>query len=125
MFRLFKRRKAIKSFIFELSLELQQRFGDKRFYSVEEIDQVLEARKYDRVFAPYAYALFCSQTSFDSYFNQLKVNCTYYGLRKFIARKYFRGVIDFDALSIVRFAKSVGDSTYYESNLGDPGAAGH
>jgi hypothetical protein len=129
MFRLFKRRKAIKSFIFRLSLDLQRRFGQKAFYSLEEVDRAFEGDKYDKTFIAYAYALFCSRAPFDSYFNQLKVNCTYDGLRKFVAKRFFRGIIDFNAAAIVRYAKGVGDGTYRECDLGsysgDSGHSGH
>jgi hypothetical protein len=129
MFRLIKRRRTIKSFIFRLSLELQLRFGQKSFYSLEGIDRAFEGDKYDKAFKAYAYALFCSRTSFDSYFKELKVNCTYDGLRKFVAKRFFRGIIDFNASAIVRFAKGVGDGTYRESDLGtfsgDSGSSGH
>jgi Family of unknown function (DUF6559) len=126
MFRLIKRRKAIKNFIFRLSLDLQRRFDQKTFYSIEEIDRALEGNKHDKAFKAYAYALFCSRVSFDNYFNQLNVNCTYDGLRKFVAKKFFRGIIDFNAAAIVRFAKGVGDGTYRESDLGSySGDSGH
>jgi len=125
MFRLLKRRKAIKSFVYRLSLELHRRFGEKRFYSFEEVDRLIERGKYDKAFTAYAYALFCSRKAFDSYFEGLKVNCTYDGLREFASKKYLYGVMDFDALSIVRFAKGVGDKSYYESDLGDTGGSAH
>ncbi len=116
--RLIKRRRAIRSFVFRLSLELLRRFGDKRFYSIDEIDRLLGNGNYDRAFSAYAYALFCSRSDFDSYFSQLKVKCTYQGLRKFVAKRYFKGIIDFDGSAVVRFAKGVGDKSYYESGHG-------
>jgi hypothetical protein len=125
MFRLIKRRKAIKSFVQRLPLELYRRFGDKRYYSFEQVNQTLENGKYDLAFSAYACALFCSKIDFESYFSALKVNCTYDGHRKFVAKKYFNGIIDFDAASLVRFAKGVGDKSYYESGLGDTGGAAH
>lgn len=118
MFRLLKRRNAIRSFVFKLPLELGRCFGEKRFYSLEEVGRRLEEGKYDEAFSAYAYALLCSRASFDAYFSQLKVNCTYDGLRKSVAKKYFGGIIDFDASSIIRFARGVGDKSYYESNHG-------
>jgi hypothetical protein len=118
MFRRLKRRKAIKTYVYRLSLELNRRFGQKKYYSLEEVDQLLQSSKYDKAFIAYAYALFCSRASFDSYFSQLKVNCTYDGLRKFVAKKHFHGFIDFDATGIIGFAKEVGDSSYYESGVG-------
>jgi len=119
MFRLLKRRKAIKSFVFKLPLELHRRCGEKRYYSFGEVNRLLDDEKYDRAFSAYAYALFCSRKDFDAYFSALRVNCTYDGLRKFVARKYFKGIIDFDAAAIIRFARGVGDKSYYESGLGD------
>ena len=118
MFRLLKRRKAIKGFVYHLSLELHQHFGQKAFYSIEEVDRLLKSGKYDQAFSAYAYALFCSRSSFDVYFRQFKVNCTYDGLRKFIAKRFFSGIIDFDASAVVHFAQGVGDSTYF-SNTGN------
>jgi hypothetical protein len=125
MFRLLKRRKAIKRFVHKLPLEMNRRFGDKRYYSLEDVERVLEIGKYDQIFAAYAYALLCSREDFDSYFSLLKVNCTYDGLRKFVEKKYLYGATDFDASSVVRFAKGVGDKSYYESGLGDTGGSGH
>lgn len=125
MFRLLKRHKAIKSFVCKLPLELHRRFGDRRYFSFEQVERVLEIGKYDRAFAAYAYALLCSRKDFDSYFSELKVNCTYEGLRKIVAKKYFKGIIDFDAASVVRFARGIGDKSYYESDLGDTGGAAH
>ena len=127
MFRLLKRRKAIKSFVYKLPLDLNRRFGGKRYYPLEEVERVLEIGKYDRAFAAYAYALLCSRKDFDSYFSELKVNCTYDGLRKFVSKIHLYGTVDFDAASIVRFAKGVGDKSYYESGLGDSftGGSGH
>ena len=127
--RLLKRRKAIKSFVYRLPLELHRRFGDNRYYSVEEVDRSLEDKKYDKAFSAYAYALFCSRKDFDACFSELKVNCTYDGLRKFIGKKYLYGAIDFDAASIVRFAKGVGGKSYYDCdswNIYDSsGGSGH
>lgn len=127
MFRFLKRRRAIKAYVFKLSLELFRRFGDKRFYALAQVTQTLENAQFDKTFSAYAYALFCSQKDFDAYFGQLKLKSTYYGLRKVVAKRYFRGIIDFEGGAVVRFAKGVGGSSYYESNLGtvDGGVGGN
>jgi hypothetical protein len=129
MLRLLKRRKAIKSFVYKLPLELGRHFGEKRFYSLGEVDRLLETGKYDKAFSAYAYALLCPRKDFDVHFNELNVNCTYDGLRKIVAKRFFRGIIDFDAAAVVRFAKGVGGGTYYESDIGysssDSGSSGH
>ena len=113
--RLLKRRKAIKSFVYKLPLEVHRRFGDKQFYSLEQVERTLENGKYDRAFSAYAYALLCSRKDFDSFFGELKLKCTYDSLRMFVSKKYFNGIFDFDGGAIVRFAKGVGDQSYEEN----------
>jgi len=118
MFRFLKRRRAIRSFVYKLPLDLRQRFGEKNFYSIDELDKIFSRLQYNEAFKAYAYALLCSRSTFDDYFNQLHVNCTYDGLRQSVAKKYFRGITDFDALSLIRFAKGVGNGSYRENFFG-------
>jgi hypothetical protein len=99
-------------------LELKRRFGEKSYYSLKEVDALFATGKYDKAFSAYAYALFCSRNDFDSYFRELNVRCTYDGLRKFVSKKYFSGVIDFNASSLFRFARGVGDGSYEENKEG-------
>jgi hypothetical protein len=119
MFRFLKRRRAIKTYVFRLSLELSDRFGQKTYYTMDHINRVFEGGKYDKTYISYAYALVCSRAEFDEYFSQLKVKCTYDGLREFASKKYFNGVIDFNASDIAIFAKDMGGNSYYESNIGE------
>jgi hypothetical protein len=42
-------------------------------------------------------------------------------LRSIVARRYFHGVTDFDAASIIRASK-LEEGDYYESHLGETGA---
>ncbi len=115
LLRLLKRRKAIKSFVYKLPLELHRRFGNKQFYSLEQVERALENGKYDKAFSAYAYALLCSRKDFDSHFGELKLKCTYDSLRMFVSKKYFDGIFDFDGGAVVRFAKGVGDQSYEEN----------
>ena len=116
MFIFLKRRKAIKSFAYKLPLELRRRFGDKTFYSIEQVERTLENGKYDKTFSAYAYALLCSRKDFDSYFGDLKLKSTYDSLRKLVAKKYFKGIVDFEGGAVVRFAQGVGGTSYYEKD---------
>lgn len=118
LFRLIKRRRAIKRFVRQLPLDLQRRFGEKQHYSLEEIDRGTASEDYDRRFVAFAHALFCSRQDFDLYYGPLKVNCTYDGLRAFVAQRYFRGVTDFDACSIFRFAgQTTNKDSVHENGL--------
>ena len=119
LFRFFRRRKAIETFVFRMSLDLRSRFGEKTFYSLDEIDRLFTTGKYNKAFSAYAYALFCSQKEFEEFFNKLKVNCTYDGLRTTIGKRYFEGSINFNAASVIRYAKSASCNLYYESDIGD------
>jgi len=119
MFRLLKRRRAIKKFVCQLPLELHRRFGAKRFYSLKEIDRAIEHGDLDRAFIAFAHALFSSREEFDSYYGQLKLGCTYDGLRKHVSKRFFCGTLDFDASSILQFAKRSDGDEFYESHLAE------
>src|SRR5262245_22852430 len=113
MLRLIKRRRVIKKFVWHLPLELQARFGEKSNYSIEQIDRAVDGQKRDKAFIAYAHALFCSRKDFDDHYSPLKVKCTYDDLREFVAKRFFRGARDFNASSLLRFAKQ---STEWDPN---------
>ena len=57
-------------------------------------------------FLAYAHALYCSRSDFDAHYTPLRVACTYDGLRRFVSRKHFGGVLDFDAERIIGYVTS-------------------
>ena len=118
MFRLLTRRAAIKKFVQRLPLDLKRRFGDKRFYSMDEVNRALDSKHYNRAFASYAHALFCSSEEFEHHYTTIGVKCTYRGLRSEVAKRFFHGALDFDALSLIAYAKQNPDDHFYESQEG-------
>ena len=104
MIRFLKRRRAIKQFVMQLPLDLHTRFGGKRHYSVEEVDRAT-TEKFNRAFLAYAHALFCTRGEFDGYYGGLKLASTYDSLRRTVAKRFFGGIMDFDAASLYAFAR--------------------
>ena len=119
MLRLIKRRLAIRSYVFKLSQKLPQRFGKKNHYSIEEVTNAARDAGYQTAFIAYAHAIFCSRADFDAYYQQLQVRCNYDELRAVVSRRYFNGVRDFDAASIIAATKRTNEGSFYESGLGD------
>ena len=125
MLRVFRQRRAIKKIVRRLPLVIYDLFGPKNSYSVEEVNRTVERDGMDKAFAAYAHALLCKQQDFESHYAPLKLRCTYLGLRRKLAKRFFCGIIDFDAQSVYRCAldyrrKYVSDQ-FYESGLGEPG----
>lgn len=104
MFRWLKRRRAIHSYVWKLSLELLSRFGKKRYYTIEEVTHACGAAGLQMAFLAYAHALYCDRSTFDSYYVPLRVACTYDGLRRKISRRFFDGNIEFDAEGVITYA---------------------
>ena len=120
LFRLIKRRLAIRSYVFKLSLELYRRWGKRRYYTVDEVTGAALRSRRKTSFIAYAHAIFCAREDFDAHYGPLKVNCTYERLRAVVSRQYFGGVRDFDAACILRANRSLEVSArFYESGLGD------
>ena len=106
MFRLIRRRLAIRSYVWKLSQELLSRFGKKHYYSIDEVTQACCRGSLPTDFIAYAHAVFCSRSDFDAYYGPLRVACTYDGLRRVVSRRFFDGVRDFDADEVVSFVRA-------------------
>jgi hypothetical protein len=122
MLRFIKRRLAIRSYVWKLSQELCRRFGKKRYYTVDQVARVAKSAGFKTAFIAYAHAIFCTRKDFDAYYGRLKLDCTYDGVRAVVSRRYFGGVRDFDAASIIRATRRMEISGgFYESGAGYPG----
>jgi hypothetical protein len=122
MFRLIKRRMAIRSYVFKLSQELLRRFKKKNFYSIEEVTKAGVGASLQMAFIAYAHAIFCSRADFEEYYKQLGVRCTYDDLRATVSRRYFGGVRDFDAARVIAATRRTNEGDFHESGIGDAGA---
>ncbi len=112
MIRQLKRRFAIGSYFWRLSQELARRFGRKSHYSVESVSKTAEGGGFDMAFIAYAHAMFCRRSDFDDYYGPLQVACTYDGLRRPVARRFFGGATGFDATNILLRADSPKEREY-------------
>jgi len=84
-----------------LSQELVRRFDRRSFYSIEQVRQAVERGGFSAAFIAYAHAAFCAEKDFEAYYGPLGVACSYAGLRRTIARRYFSKRMDFDAETVV------------------------
>ena len=112
MIRHLKRRSAIGSYFWRLSQAVSRRFGKKNHYSIAEVSKAAEGGSFDIAFIAYAHAMFCSRDDFDAYYGPLQVACTYDGLRRTIARRFFGGATGFDAANILLRADSPMEREY-------------
>src|ERR1041384_1613663 len=124
MYRFLKRRRAIKKFVIRLPLTLGRRFGEKRFYSMPEVNTGLTAIDGNMAFAAYAHSLLCNRQDFDEYCQPLGVKCAYDQLRTAVAKRFFRGIIDFDGAAVLRFARDYPRNfirtTFMKADWADP-----
>ncbi len=98
---------AIESYVWDLSQELRRRFGERQYYTVEQVSHAAQAGGFTNVFIAYAHAMFCAREAFDAYYTPLRVACTYDGLREVVGRRYFDGAMDFNGATIVRMARAL------------------
>jgi len=112
MIRYLKRRLAIGSYFWRLSKAMSHRFGNKNHYSIAEVFTTANGGSFDMAFIAYAHAMFCRRDDFDAYYGPLRVACTYDGLRRTIARRFFSGATGFDATNILLRAGSPMEREY-------------
>jgi hypothetical protein len=118
---------AIRSYLMRLSGELQRRFGERSFYTVEQVTQAVQRGGFSKIFIAHAQAAYCRQEDFDAQYPSGDIAHHYLDFRRTMARRYFSGESDFDARTIFNRlgrAKYVSGS-FYESNIGINGTGGH
>ena len=115
MMRFIKRRLAIRSYVWKLSRELLRRFGKKHYYSLEEVTEAARRASLRTAFLAYAHAIFCSRADFEAHYIPLRFPCTYDALRTVVSRRYFGGVRDFDAASIINATKKTDGGAFDEN----------
>jgi|SRR4051812_30340877 hypothetical protein len=119
MIRQIRRYFAIRDYALRFAPELVKRWGTQRFYTLDQVTQASLASGFGKDFVAYAHAIFSSRADFDAYYRPLRLRCSYDGLRAVVGRRYFGGVTDFDAASIIRAGHRVKDNDFNESGLGD------
>jgi hypothetical protein len=97
--------RAIERYVWQLPQELSRRFGAKKYYTIEEVSRTAKGGGHNMAFIAYAHAMLCTRNDFDEYYTPLRVACTYDGLRALVSRRYFGGVRDFDAATLIRVSK--------------------
>jgi hypothetical protein len=97
-----------------------RRFGEQSYYPVEMVTQAVERGGLSPTFIAYAHAAYCTEKDFNLHYEPMQVACSYQGLRRTIAKRYFSGQLSFDAkIIIARFYRRAFDSDrFYESDIG-------
>jgi len=113
---------AIRGYVLKLPQELFRRFGKKRYYTVEQVTAVAQRAGFKTAFIAYAHAIFSTREDFESHYGPLKLDRTYDSLRGIVSRRYFGGVRDFDAASIITATRKMDIGGFYESGIGFGGA---
>lgn len=119
--KLIERHHVLHSYIWKLSVELLERFGKKSYYTVDEVTHTCRVAGFDMTFLPYAHALYSTRADFDAHYVPLNVPYTYDGLRRIVSRRFFHGVLDFDAERITGYVTSneePDDGNFHESWAG-------
>jgi hypothetical protein len=119
MFQCIHQRSAIKSYVMKLSLELFSRLGKKHHYTVGQISRITEAAGLETDYLAYAHALFCDRTGFRRHYKRTDMRDRYEALRDEVSKRFFGGVRDFDAATIIDGVRSLRiDPQFYESGTG-------
>ena len=122
MLQRIKQRSAIKSYVMKLSLELFARLGKQHHYTIAQISKTAAAAGLKTNYLVYAHALFCDRASFRRHYKRTGFRNRYEALRDEVSKRYFGGVIDFDAANIIDGVRSLQiDPRFYESEAGYPG----
>jgi hypothetical protein len=110
----------IRSYMKRLSLELARRFNKRPFYTIEHVSHAIQRAKLSAEYLAYAHAAFCNEHDFVIHYQRLGKCFDYQDLRRFIARRYFSGDVNFDAEMIInKYRRAVYDSdSFHESGLG-------
>lgn len=119
MIRFFRKRRAMRNYLSAGSPELLQRFGMKRWYSVEEVSRAVQGAALPSDFIAYAHAVFCERAAFDGYYAALNLRSSYEGLRGEVSRRFLGGARDFTAQAVVEaYCRSQRSDPYHESRIG-------
>ncbi len=110
---------AIESYVWGLSQELDRRFGERPYYTLEQVSHAAQAGSFTPVFIAYAHAMFCARDAFDSHYAPLRVACTYDGLRQVVGHRYLDGAMNFNGATLVRMARALyEDQTTFTQSAG-------
>jgi hypothetical protein len=125
---LFKTRR-IKKYARKLPLELKMMFGREIYYSKEQVDDALKRKHFgngeafDRNQNGYAYAMFCSQQTFNQIVADQNVDCDYRVMRMEIAKSVYGGPVEFTFSTLVLKATNansrfIGGGGFFSGDVG-------
>ena len=119
MFGIFKKRRAIKSFVRDMGPALRQEFGKKPHYTAEEVRTSGRRVGSDMDYLPYAYVMFCTPDTFASQVSGSGDTRDYDSMRQEVGSTFFGGDTSFSADTVIEAGETSTGSDW--SGGGDGG----
>ncbi|HSU52939.1 MAG TPA: DUF6559 family protein [Candidatus Dormibacteraeota bacterium] len=96
---------AIEDYVWQTSRDLQQRFGESPYYTIDQVNRSAERGKFSRKYIVYAHAMFADREQFNSHYHATAFS--YDKLRGVVARRYLDGARDFNAAALIRMSRGL------------------
>lgn len=119
----YKKNKAIKSYIVKLPKILSKEYGKSKHYTPEQVSKSIERSGLQTVYAYFAISIFCTQQSYDSYYQPSGQAVSYDESRSEIADSYFNGHTDFSPKHIDMISEDYSSHLAFD-NIADGGSFG-
>ena len=130
MFKSFFRKRNIRKCARKLPRELKAQYGQKAFYSKEQVDEILRRKNLVTTAAgssillnSYAYAMYCSPEEFEQIRQTAGAECDYQATRTEISDTVFNGSSDFNFSSLLAVS-APSMTNFTDSSSSDGGFGG-
>lgn len=125
LFKTFRKKQAIRSYLGRLRPHLVKRYGKRPHYTPRQVRAAIFAARLDISYDCYAYAIYSTQEDFRQYHEQAGESCDYLQMRSEVAEMYgYAGSVGADGTDAIDSADGIdfGDPTFGDS--GDSGGSG-
>lgn len=112
----YSKKKAIKSYIYQLGKDLAKRYGKSAKYSSGQVEKTIHEEGYNWKHICYAHALYTSMKQFNQWHYDKGESCDYDAMREEISVSFLGG--DISALDANNFT-----SDTFDSAVGDGGGS--
>jgi len=97
MFKLFRKRRAMRAYRRQLGVKLRKRYGREKHYTPEQVRTTAISSNLGVDYLCFALAMYCDRDAFDAYHLAEGEACDYDAMRADIGNTYFGGDASFDA----------------------------
>jgi hypothetical protein len=127
LYRTWRKRRAIRSYVRKLPGLLAKRYGYKRWYTPAQIRRTAEDYDLDTDYLCYAYATYADVADFVAFHTESGQSCSYEEMRGEVADHFFQGHSDFTTQDLFDdvLAHSHDAHGGFDSHHGGHGDSGH